>query len=114
MEQTTTPDLSPLESRVLARITEARWQDLTTEMVRTGQPRSGNPLDPDLPSGEEEAIALLIAGKLEAMGMSVEKYEAVPHRPNVVGRLGRAGRRTDADDQRPPGHLSGGRAGEMG
>ena len=87
MEQTTTPDLSPLESRVLARITEARWQDLTTEMVRTGQPRSGNPLDPDLPSGEEEAIALLIAGKLEAMGMSVEKYEAVPHRPNVVGRL---------------------------
>ena len=91
MDQTGASDLSTLESRVLARITEDRWQALTTEMVRTGQPRSGNPLDPDVPSGEEEAIALLIAGKLEALGMSVEKHESMPHRPNVVGRLPGAG-----------------------
>lgn len=80
-------ELTDLERRVLARITEERWQALTTEMVRTGQPNSVNPLDPDIPAGEEEAIALLVAGKLEALGMSVEKYEAKPHRPNVVGRI---------------------------
>lgn len=79
--------LSDLQKRVLARIDEATWLALTTELVRTGQPRSGNPIDPDIPAGEEEAIALLVAGKLEAMGLAVEKYEAQPHRPNVVGRL---------------------------
>ena len=76
-----------LERKVIARITEERWLDLTTEMVRAGQPRSVNPLDPDVPAGEEEPIALYVAGKLEAMGMEVEKYESLRHRPNVVGRL---------------------------
>ncbi|HBC05996.1 MAG TPA: peptidase M20, partial [Rhodospirillaceae bacterium] len=87
MDQTTAHDLTDIEARVLARITEPAWQELTTELVRTGQPNSANPLDPDIPAGEEEAIALLVAGKLEVMGMAVEKYESVPHRPNVVGRL---------------------------
>ena len=87
MDQAIEVELTDLERRVLARITEERWQTLTTEMVRTGQPNSVNPLDPDIPAGEEEAIALLVAGKLETLGMSVEKYEAKPHRPNVVGRL---------------------------
>lgn len=79
--------LSELETRVLARISEQEWQTLTTEMVAIGQPHSVNPLDPDIASGEEEAIALFVAGKLEAMGFDVEKYESQPHRPNVVGRL---------------------------
>lgn len=87
MNTASEPELNDLERRVLARITEERWETLTTEMVRTGQPNSVNPLDPDIPAGEEEAIALLVAGKLEAMGLSVEKYESQPHRPNVVGRL---------------------------
>jgi acetylornithine deacetylase len=78
---------SALEQKVLERIIEQDWLDLTTEMVRTGQPHSVNPLDPDIPAGEEEAIALFVAGKLEAMGFDVEKHSSQPHRPNVVGTL---------------------------
>jgi acetylornithine deacetylase len=81
------PDLTELEIKVIDRITEEDWMNLTVEMVRTGQPNSVNPLDPDIPAGEEEAIALFVAGKLEAMNFDVEKYESQPHRPNVVGRL---------------------------
>ena len=80
-------DVSDLEKKVLARITEERWLALTTEMVRTGQPHSVNPLDPDIPAGEEESIALFVAGKLESMGLQVEKYESQRHRPNIVGYL---------------------------
>ncbi|WMS44005.1 M20 family metallopeptidase [Acuticoccus sp. MNP-M23] len=83
--------LSELEANVLARITEKRWLALAADLIRTGQPRAGNPLDPDLPGGEEEAIAMMVAGKLEALGMQVETPAAVPHRPNVVGRLGGTG-----------------------
>jgi len=80
------------EADVLSRITEERWLALATELIRTGQPRSGNPLDPDLPPAEEEAISMLVAGKLEALGMTVSKHAAQPHRPNVVGVLkGREG-----------------------
>ncbi len=78
---------SPLEQQVLDAITEERWLRLAGELIRTGQPRSGNPLDPDLPGAEEEAIAMLLAGKLEAMGLDVSLYEAVRGRPNVVGVL---------------------------
>jgi acetylornithine deacetylase len=80
------PD-SELEARVLSHITEERWVELATELIRTGQPRSGNPLDPDLPPAEEEAISMLVAGKLEALGMTVSKHSAQPHRPNIVGVL---------------------------
>lgn len=79
--------VTPQEAAVLERITEARWLALATELIRTGQPRSGNPLDPDLPGAEEEAIAMLVAGKLEALGMTVEIHEKTRRRPNVVGRL---------------------------
>lgn len=78
---------STLEQKVIDRVNEQEWIDLTSEMVRTGQPNSANPLDPDIPAGQEEAIALFVAGKLEAMGFEVEKYESQPKRPNVVGRL---------------------------
>ena len=92
MQQLATPPLSDLEARVLSAITEERWLALATELIRTGQPRSGNPLDPDLPPAEEEAISMLVAGKLEAMGMQVSKHSAQPHRPNVLGVLrGREG-----------------------
>jgi formylaminopyrimidine deformylase len=92
MQQFATPPLSDLEARVLSAITEERWLALATELIRTGQPRSGNPLDPDLPPAEEEAISMLVAGKLEAMGMQVSKHSAQPHRPNVLGVLrGREG-----------------------
>jgi len=80
-------ELSSLEERVLNRISEERWLKLASELIRTGQPRSGNPLDPDMPGGEEEAIAMLTAGKLEALGMQVETYSDVPGRPNVVATL---------------------------
>lgn len=79
--------MTALEEKVLARISEERWLKLAAELIRTGQPRSGNPLDPDLPGGEEEAIAMLTAGKLEALGMTVDIHAAVPGRPNVVGVL---------------------------
>jgi acetylornithine deacetylase len=86
------PAMSDLEAKVLSHITEARWLALATELIRTGQPRSGNPLDPDLAPAEEEAIAMLVAGKLEALGMKVTKHAAKPHRPNIVGvRQGRDG-----------------------
>lgn len=86
------PVVADLEADVLTRITEERWLTLATELIRTGQPRATNPLDPDLPSAEEEAIAMLVAGKLEALGMAVTKHAAQPHRPNILGVLqGRAG-----------------------
>jgi acetylornithine deacetylase/succinyl-diaminopimelate desuccinylase-like protein len=80
-------ELTQLETAIVNKITEQDWLDLTVEMVRTGQPHSVNPLDPDIPAGEEEAIALFVAGKLEAMGFTVEKFESQPHRPNVVGTI---------------------------
>lgn len=76
-----------IRTNVLNRISEDRWITLASQLIKTGQPRSCDPLDPDLPPGEEEAIAMLVAGKLEAMGMSVQTYESMPHRPNVVGVL---------------------------
>ena len=73
--------------KVLERITEERWVELAAQLIKTGQPMASDPLDPDLPPGQEEAIAMLVAGKLEAMGMDVKTYESMPHRPNVVGVL---------------------------
>ena len=42
MQMPVTPPYSDLEQRVLSRITEQRWLDLASELIRTGQPRSGN------------------------------------------------------------------------
>lgn len=109
MQMPVSPPYSDLEQRVLSRITEERWLELASELIRTGQPRSGNPLDPDLPPAEEEAISMLVAGKLEALGMEVTKHSAQPHRPNVLGVL--KGRTAPlAHSQRPSRHLSGRRA----
>jgi formylaminopyrimidine deformylase len=92
MQMDATPRVTEFEADVLSRITEQRWLALASELICTGQPRSGNPLDPDLPPAEEEAISMLVAGKLEALGMRVSKHAAQPHRPNIVGVLkGREG-----------------------
>ena len=79
--------LSTIQNNVLEHITEDRWLALATQLIKTGQPMACDPLDPDLQSGQEEAIAMLVAGKLETLGMSVETYESMPQRPNVVGVL---------------------------
>ena len=48
-----------LVDKVTARITEARWQTLASELIKAGQPLSGNALDPDIEGAQEEAIAIL-------------------------------------------------------
>ena len=76
-----------VRNAVLSNIHEKEWLELTTEMVSVGQPVSTNPLDPDVPAGQEEAIALFVAGKLEAMGFDVTKHSSQPRRPNILGVL---------------------------
>ena len=76
-----------LQETLVNGINEQEWITLTTEMVAIGQPNSTNPLDPDVPAGEEEAIALFVAGKLEAMGFDVSKHYSQEKRPNIVGVL---------------------------
>ncbi len=82
-----TNDFSALEHRVLGRITEQAWLDLTCELVPAGQPDAENPLDPDEPPAREEGAALLIADKLRQMGFEVDLVAKREGRPNVVGVL---------------------------
>ena len=106
MLTTATSHVTDLEADVLSRISEERWLTLATELIRTGQPRSGNPLDPDLPPAEEEAISMLVAGKLEAMGMTVSKYSVAAASPERCWRVERPRRRAVFDHQRSSRHLS--------
>ena len=78
---------NPVIKKVLSKIDKDEWLTLTKEMIKTGQPNSGNPLDPDILTCEEEPFALFVAGKLETMGFEVTKYESQPRRPNIVGIL---------------------------
>ncbi len=73
--------------RVLAGITERAWLDLACELIPAGQPAAENPLDPDLPSGQEEGIALVVSDKLRAMGCAVTLAAKRAGRPNVIGVL---------------------------
>jgi acetylornithine deacetylase/succinyl-diaminopimelate desuccinylase-like protein len=73
---------------VCEKITEDRFLDLAAALIKAGQPLSGNALDPDMPGAQEEAIALFVAGKLEALGQTVTLHEKTRHRPNVLGRIG--------------------------
>ena len=43
---------SEFEQKILNSITEERWLELAAELIKTGQPRACDPLDPDLPGGE--------------------------------------------------------------
>lgn len=76
---------SELEEKILQSIRYEDWLSLTKELVVTGQPDSENPLDPDMPSGSEEAIAQCVAQKLRDLGLEVELHAKVPGRPNVIG-----------------------------
>lgn len=76
--------LSNIEQRVLERITEQAWLDLTCELVPAGQPEAENPLDPDEPPAREEGAARVIAGKLEQMGFKVDLVAKREGRPNVI------------------------------
>ncbi len=79
--------LSPFEQAVIDGISEDDWLTLAKDLIRCGQPRSGNALDPDQPPGEEEAIAHMVAGQLMGMGFTVEMPTKRLGRPNVVGRV---------------------------
>jgi acetylornithine deacetylase/succinyl-diaminopimelate desuccinylase-like protein len=79
------PVLSTLEESVLEGITDQAWLTLAHELIPAGQPAAENPLDPDLPSGHEEGIALVVANKLRALGFDVSLAAKRPGRPNVIG-----------------------------
>ena len=80
-----TTTLSPLQRRIVDSIHHDAWLALTRELVTTGQPDSENPLDPDMPSGSEERIALCVADKLRGLGLSVSLHAKQAGRPNVIG-----------------------------
>ena len=84
-------DLTDIEQRVLDRITEKAWLDLTCELIPAGQPEAENPLDPDEAPAREEGAAIFIAGKLQEMGFTVTFPTKREGRPNVVGILEGAG-----------------------
>jgi len=79
--------LAALQQRVLDRITEQAWLDLTCALVPAGQPEAENPLDPDEPPAREEAAAHVVADELRGMGFEVDLRAKRPGRPNVVGVL---------------------------
>ena len=74
--------LTPLQRQIVQSIRHEDWLTLTQELVVTGQPDSENPLDPDMPSGSEEKIALLVANKLRQLGLEVTLHAKQPGRPN--------------------------------
>ncbi|RTL66314.1 MAG: M20 family peptidase [Hyphomicrobiales bacterium] len=85
--ETLPDDLSPLEARVLAAITEQGWLDLACTLIPAGQPEAENPLDPDEPPAREEGAALVIAQILREMDFAVDLIAKREGRPNVVGTL---------------------------
>jgi len=80
-------DISAVEDRVLASITERAWLDLACALIPAGQPEAENPLDPDEEPGREEGAALFIADILREMGFAIELPTKREGRPNVVGSL---------------------------
>jgi len=83
----TAQDLTAFEQNVVDAITESAWIALATDLIRCGQPASGNALDPDQPHAQEEAIAHMVAGELKGMGFDVELPVKRSGRPNVLGRI---------------------------
>src|SRR4051794_9049815 len=83
--------LTEIERRVLDRITEETWLDLTCGLVPAGQADAENPLDPDEPPAREEGAATFIGAKLSEMGFAVTFHTKREGRPNVVGILEGAG-----------------------
>lgn len=79
--------LSEIETRLLESITFENWLSLTRELVVAGQPDSENPLDPDIKSGSEEAIARFVGEKLSKIGLSVNFHAKQPGRPNIIAEF---------------------------
>ena len=48
-------ELSAVERRVMAIITEKAWLDLACELIPAGQPEAENPLDPEDTAAREKA-----------------------------------------------------------
>lgn len=86
-ELTRSSNLTSIEQRVLDRITEKAWLDLTCELIPAGQPEAENPLDPDEPAAREEGAAIVVADKLREMGFAVSFRTKREGRPNVIGVL---------------------------
>jgi acetylornithine deacetylase/succinyl-diaminopimelate desuccinylase-like protein len=84
-------DVTELERRVLAAITEEAWLELACELIPAGQPEAENPLDPDEEPGSEEGAAIFIADLLSEMGFTVTLPTKRAGRPNVVASLPGAG-----------------------
>jgi acetylornithine deacetylase len=80
-------NLTAFEQSVVDTITEDAWIALATDLIRCGQPASGNALDPDQPPAQEEAIAHMVAGELKGMGFDVDMPVKRSGRPNVLGRM---------------------------
>jgi acetylornithine deacetylase len=89
------PSAARIELREAVRsfVTEQRWISILRELVPAGQPAAENPLDPDMPPGREEGIALVVAARLKEYGLEVEMPTKREGRPNVIGTL--LGRRPD-------------------
>lgn len=83
-KQTQALDLSKLEEKILAEITEQKCVQLIKELVPISQPVCGNSIDPEAPVPCEENISKHVAAKLESLGLQVELVSAVEGRPNVV------------------------------
>ena len=79
--------VSELRDAVRSFVTEQRWISILRELVPAGQPAAENPLDPDMPPGREEGIALVVAARLKEYGLSVEMPTKREGRPNVIGTL---------------------------
>jgi acetylornithine deacetylase len=78
---------SELRETVRSFVTEQRWISILRELVPAGQPAAENPLDPDMPPGREEGIALVVAARLKEYGLSIEMPTKREGRPNVIGTL---------------------------
>lgn len=81
-----------LRETIRGFVTEQRWISILRELVPAGQPAAENPLDPDMPPGREEGIALVVAARLKEYGLAVEMPTKREGRPNVIGTLPGHGR----------------------
>ncbi len=105
-------DISAVEARMLASITETAWLDLACALIPAGQPEAENPLDPDEEPGREEARRSFIA---DTSGRWLRHRTADPSvRAVQLGRIAAGGwRRRLADPERPSRHLSGPATGRL-
>ncbi|MEM9485319.1 MAG: M20 family metallopeptidase [Cyanobacteria bacterium P01_F01_bin.116] len=79
-------ELTDLQQKVLAGITQEKCVQLIKDLVPTGQPGCGNSIDPEFPMAHEEDISKQVGQHLQSLGLDVEWVAAIEGRPNVVGR----------------------------